>query len=169
MFRGEAKRGGTDMVIVADRAALERGHADEGEVCHIIGGGPIPVRQALRLATDAFIKAVIHDGVQVETIKHYGRHINAELRTVLGIGDPPSFAGPVCVDCGAHFRLEIDHVDPVANGGPTCATNLEPRCPPCHAAKTERDRLAGLLGKKEQQRDGPRTGRSARERDGPAP
>src|SRR5437588_87098 len=43
MFQGEAKRGGTDMVVVADRSALERGHVGDGEVCHIIGGGPIPV------------------------------------------------------------------------------------------------------------------------------
>jgi hypothetical protein len=169
MFEGVAKRGGTDMVIVADRSALERGHVLDGEVCHIIGGAPIPVSVAVQLAQDAFVKAVIHDGVQVETIKHYGRHINAELRTILGIGDPPWFPGPVCVDCGAHFRLQIDHVDPVANNGATCATNLEPRCPPCHAAKTERDRNAGLLGQREQMRDRPRAGPGAGAREGPAP
>jgi hypothetical protein len=128
------------------------------------------VWRAVQLAQDAFVKAVIHDGVAVETIKHYGRHVNAELRTLLGIGDPPLFAGETCEDgCGRHHGLQVDHVDPVANGGATCATNLRPRCGPEHRIKTEQDRNAGLLGKREQDRDGPRTGRSARERDGPAP
>jgi hypothetical protein len=70
------------------------------------------------------------------------------------------------MSCGT---WQVDHVDPVAHGGATCATNLRPRCGPEHRIKTEQDRNAGLLGKREQDRDGPRTGRSARERDGPAP
>jgi 5-methylcytosine-specific restriction endonuclease McrA len=42
-------------------------------------------------------------------------------------------------------RLEWDHVDPRANGGPTSFVNLEPLCWPHHQEKTERDRKAGLL------------------------
>jgi hypothetical protein len=169
MFRGQAKAGGTDMVVVADRAALARGYAEPGEPCHIIGGGPIPVWRAVQLAQDAFIKAVIHDGVAVETLAHYGRRPNAMQLTVLGLGEPPMFLGAVCVDCRQHYRLENDHVDPVANGGITAGWNLDPRCPPCHAAKTERDRKAGLLGRREQMRGAPRAGASAGAREGPGP
>jgi hypothetical protein len=147
------------MVVVCDRGALERGHTHDGEVCHIIGGGPIPVSLAVELAKDAFIKAVIHDGVRIETIKHYGRHIDAVLRTVLGLGSPPRFEGAVCCEegCNRRYGLQIDHVDPVANWGPTTISNLDHRCTQHHAEKTERDRRAGLLGKREQARAGPRT------------
>jgi hypothetical protein len=47
---------------------------------------------------------------------------------------------------GRRWGLEYDHVNPVANSGPTEYTNLEARCWPDHQAKTERDRAAGLLG-----------------------
>lgn len=113
---------------------------------HIVGGGPVPMSTVRAAAKDAFIKAVTHDGVKVDTIVHYGRKAPpAHLRTVLDLGDPPDFNGVTCVDCGRQFRLEWDHDDPVANGGPTCRSNFKPRCRQCHCAKTERDRLAGLL------------------------
>ena len=49
-------------------------------------------------------------------------------------------------DCGKQHKLQIDHINPVANGGPTEFANLNPRVPREHADKTERDRRAGLLG-----------------------
>jgi len=102
------------------------------------------VREALD--DDGFLKAVIHDGVRIDTVVHYGRHIKAELRTALELGQPPDFDGITCVDgCGRRYNLEWDHVDPVANLGPTSFENLEPRCWSHHQDKTERDRSAGLL------------------------
>ncbi|MGH8989818.1 MAG: HNH endonuclease, partial [Acidimicrobiales bacterium] len=50
--------------------------------------------------------------------------------------------------CKRTFGLEHDHTDPVAHTGRTTYQNLRDRCYPCHAVKTERDRLAGLLGKR---------------------
>ena len=47
--------------------------------------------------------------------------------------------------CGRRHHLEWDHVDPVANKGPTAYKNLRPRCWPHHREKTEQDRRAGLL------------------------
>ena len=38
-----AKARGTDLVVVCDLRAWRRGRAEEGEVCHVIGGGPVPV------------------------------------------------------------------------------------------------------------------------------
>ena len=113
-----------------------------------MGGDPLPGSAVKRSAEDAFVKAVLHDGVRIETVAHFGRHIRAELRTALELGAPPAFDGVECVEagCGRRYGLEWDHVDPVANRGPTSFENLKARCWPHHRAKTERDRQAGLLG-----------------------
>jgi hypothetical protein len=138
--------GPPELVLVCDVFAFRRGHTHPGEVCHIIGGGPIPVAVAKELAADAFIKAVLHDGVQIHTVKHFGRYLSAALRTALDLGPVPAFSGRECVDCGSRWRLQYDHVDPVANHGLTEFANLESRCWQCHQEKTERDRRAGRLG-----------------------
>jgi hypothetical protein len=66
----------------------------------------------------------------------------------LELGAPPEFDGVSCVNegCDRRDHLQWDHVDPVANKGPTEFRNLAARCQTDHAAKTERDRAAGLLG-----------------------
>jgi 5-methylcytosine-specific restriction endonuclease McrA len=141
--KGRASTTRADLVIVWDRSMA----ADDGQegTCHIVGGGPIPVSVARRLAERAFVKAVVHDGVRIETVKHVGRYIPAELRTALELGDPPGFDGLGCVDCGNRYGIERDHVDPVANGGCTSRDNMAGRCYGCHQRKTEQDRQAGLL------------------------
>ena len=103
---------------------------------------------AKELATDAFLKAVVHDGVAIHTVAHFGRRIPAELHTALELGSPRQLEGVSCAEegCGRNYGLEWDHLDPVANGGPTSYENLRPRCWPHHRAKTQRDREAGLLG-----------------------
>ncbi len=135
-----------ELVIVCDLYAWRRGHPHPGEVCHIIDGGPIPVDVAKQLSHDAFLKAALHDGVKIDTVTHFGRHRPAELQTALDLGPVPQLTGAECADCGQRWGLEWDHVDPVANGGVTTYTNLQPRCWVDHHAKTERDREAGLLG-----------------------
>jgi hypothetical protein len=150
MVSGHATKRATsaDLVVVCDLNAYRRGHAHDGEPCHIVGGGPLPVGVARDLSGDAFLKAVLHNGVRIETVAHLGRHITAELRTALELGPPPDFDGVRCVEegCGRRYGLEWDHVDPLANGGPTSYDNLQARCWPHHRAKTERDRAAGLIG-----------------------
>ena len=147
LMSGQGTAGGTDLVVVCDLGAWRRGHAHPGEACHVIGGGPVPVATAKVLGADAFLKAVIHDGVKVDTVAHIGRHIPAELRTALDLGVPPHFEGRRCVEegCGRRYGLEYDHVNPLANGGQTCLANLAARCWPHHRAKTDRDRAAGRL------------------------
>jgi hypothetical protein len=144
---GKSKAHQADLVIVCDLRAYRRGHADEGELCHIIGGGPIPVSLARELGRDAFLKAVLHDGVAIQTIAHFGRRYPAVLRTALMLGAPPEFEGPVCSEpgCDRRYHLERDHIDPCANGGKTSYENLASPCWPHHRIKTERDRKAGLL------------------------
>jgi 5-methylcytosine-specific restriction endonuclease McrA len=98
------------------------------------------------LAQDAFIKMALRDGVNIHTVKHFGRHLPAALRTALDLGPIPEFTGRECVDCGSRWGLEYDHVNPVANQGPTEYANLKARCYKDHQIKTEQDRKAGLLG-----------------------
>jgi hypothetical protein len=144
---GKGKARSADLVIVCDLQAYRRGHAHEGEACHLIGGGPIPVSLAHSLGKDAFLKAVLHRGTQIDTIAHFGRKTSAVLRTALTLGAPPLFDGITCSEqgCDRRYHLEQDHLDPVANGGPTSFANLRPRCWPHHQQKTEQDRKAGLL------------------------
>jgi hypothetical protein len=140
-------RAQTELVLVCELTAYRRGHAHAGERCHIIGGGPIPVAVARELGRDAFLKAVLHDGVNVHTVAHFGRQRPAHLETALMLGAPPDFDGVTCDEagCDRRYGLEWDHVDPVANGGPTALANLKAECKPHHWDKTERDRQAGLL------------------------
>ena len=147
--QGTGKAASADLIIVCDVAAYRRGHVHADESCHLVGGGLIPVSLARQLSADAFLKAVLHDGVRIDTVAHFGRHIPAELRTALELGAPPAFDGVSCVElgCERRYHLEWDHVDPVANGGETSFDNLKPRCWPHHRDKTERDRAAGLLGR----------------------
>ena len=135
-----------DMTIVCDINAYRRGHTIGGEVCHIVGGGPIPVSVVRELAKDAFLKAVIHDGVNIHTVKHFGRHYPAALRTALNLGPPPAFPGRRCKHCGKPFGLQRDHEDPLANGGATEHSNIQDLCYSCHQEKTGQDRKAGRLG-----------------------
>lgn len=116
---GKGKAHSADLVIVCDLRAYRRGHAIEGEPCHIVGGGPIPVSLARELGRDAFLKAVLHDGVKIDTVAHFGRRTSAVLRTALALGAPPEFDGVVCSapGCDRRYGCQKDHTDPVANGG----------------------------------------------------
>ena len=144
---GTGKTDRADMTVVWDRSADAVANSDDGEgAAHIVGGGPITIAEARRAAERSFVKAVIHDGTRIETVMHVGRYLPAELRTALGLGDPPGFEGFVCIDCGKRHGIQRDHVDPIANGGLTSYANLAGRCWDCHEKKTEADRRAGLLG-----------------------
>ena len=85
-------------MYVCDLRAAARGHTHGDELCHVVGGGPVPVEVVRAAAVDAFVKVVVRDGTKVDTIVHYGRHIPALLRTVLELGDPERLDGAVCVE-----------------------------------------------------------------------
>ncbi len=129
------------VVARVDHTAFTRGHTVAGEVCEIVGVGPIPVAVARRLADDAFLKALIHDGTDVLAVSHLGRSIPARLRTAV------EELYPECAlqACHASRHLEIDHNTPVAEGGRTEITNLAGVCHFHHAYKhTHNLRLAGV-------------------------
>ncbi len=146
--RGAPRARNAEVVLVCDIEAFWRGHTHPGETCQVIGGGPVPVSVLWDQRYHAFIKAVLHDGVTISTVAHFGRHISAELRTALGLGVPTLFDGAVCHEpgCDRRYHLQYDHADPLAHHGPTSYDNLQPLCGPHHREKTRRDREAGLLG-----------------------
>jgi len=141
--KGPAKR--PELVVLVSHEVVKRGCNDvrAGEVCKIPGVGPVSPEVARQIAQDAFLSGVFYDGKDLRQFKRWTRHIPVEVRVALELGDPPSFDGVRCVDCGNRFRTEFDHVTPRAARGPTSKPNLKPRCWSCHQTKTERDRAAG--------------------------
>ncbi len=120
------------VMVRVDLAALLRGDALPGETCEIDGQGPIPVRMARDMANDSFLRLVFHEAGDIRAISHFGRTINRQLRTAL------AFRDRTCVvpGCGVSFGLEIDHVIPFAEGGPTELENLALLCHHHHFLKT---------------------------------
>jgi hypothetical protein len=120
------------VMVRVDLDALLRGHALPGEVCEIDNQGPIPVATARDLANDSFLRLVFHRVGDIRAVSHFGRTINRHLRTALAYRDR------CCVvpGCGVPFGLEIDHVIPFAEGGPTELDNLALLCHHHHYIKT---------------------------------
>ena len=133
-----------ETVVRVDHAALVRGHTEPGEVCEVVGGGPIPVTVAQRILEDSFVKAVLVDGTDVLAISHLGRLIPARLRTAV------EELHPECdmEGCNVTFGLEIDHNLPVEQQGPTALWNLGRLCAHDHEHKHRHDlRLVGEPGR----------------------
>ena len=133
MAERDPSKGPAAMVQVrVDHAALVRGHVEEGETCDIPGVGPIPVAAARALAADCILKVLVTKGVDVVAVAHAGRTIPAHVRSALEARDP------VCVipGCAERKGLEIDHVVPFAEGGPTTLDNLVRACHFHHGLKT---------------------------------
>jgi 5-methylcytosine-specific restriction endonuclease McrA len=87
---------------------------------------------------------VLTEGADVKAVAHLGRTIPARLRTALQARDTE------CAVPGCHnrHRLEIDHIEPFAEGGPTSLDNLVRLCRPHHNMKTNLGfRLVGSPGK----------------------
>jgi len=129
--------------VHVDRKAWNRGRVERGETCSIPGFGPISVGAARRLAADGIVKAVLKDEAEVRAVASFGRTIPAKLRTALEARDTAC----VVPGCDASEGLEIDHIVPLAEGGPTSIENLARLCRWHHSLKTHRGwRLAGKPG-----------------------
>jgi hypothetical protein len=123
--------------------ALARGEVAPGERSEIDGVGPVPVAVVRSLMNDAFVNAVLTDGVDVARVAHLGRRPTAHQRSALVVRDPE------CVVPGCHVRvgLEIDHVDPWCATRVTKLERLARLCRFHHAQKThEGYRLEGGPG-----------------------
>lgn len=84
---GKRNRARVDTVIRVDAEALQRGHVAGGELCEIVGVGPVPVATVEELLPSAFVKVVIHKGVDVLNVTHVGRTMSAPLDTALAERD----------------------------------------------------------------------------------
>jgi hypothetical protein len=95
------------VTIRVDGRALVRGHAEEGEICHIPGVGPVPVATVRAQLPDAFIKVLVLDGEDVTTVVHPGRGVTAKVQSALEERDP------VCVvpGCDVAHGLQNHHWD----------------------------------------------------------
>ncbi|MGH2772922.1 MAG: HNH endonuclease, partial [Actinomycetota bacterium] len=129
--------------IRVDHSALVRGRTEPGETCEIAGVGPVSVATVRKFASDAYLAALVCDATDVAAVSHMGRSIPARLRTALEERDPEC----VVPDCHANRYLEIDHIIPVAEKGPTALSNLARLCCFHHDQKTYRGyRLLGGPG-----------------------
>ena len=120
------------VMVRVDLEALRRGRALPGELSAIDGQGPVPVPVVRHLLDDASIALVFCQSDDISAIAHLGRTVNASLRTGL------AFRDRTCVvpGCGVAYGLEIDHVVPLAEGGPTALANLALLCRHHHRLKT---------------------------------
>jgi len=116
----------------ADHEALVRGYVEPGERCELAGIGPIPVTMARGLLDDARITVLARDGTDITRVSSPKRTIPAKLRRWL------ERTYVVCgVDgCANDQRLEIDHIVPVEEHGPTCQENTWRICAHHHKLKT---------------------------------
>ena len=95
------------------------------------------------LAADGILKVLVTKGVDVVAVAHGGRTIPAHVRSALVARDPKC----VVPGCDVRDRLEIDHLVPFAEGGPTTLDNLARLCRRHHMLKTHQGWvLAGRPG-----------------------
>jgi hypothetical protein len=131
MQHGPAKP--PDVRVHVDQAALDRGYAEPGERCEIDGIGPVPVTVARSLLDDAWVTMVGHDDTgDITRISSLQRTIPVKLRRWV------EEAYPCCgvEGCTDSWRLEIDHVVAVEDGGRTEKQNLWRICRHHHKLKT---------------------------------
>jgi hypothetical protein len=112
--------------------AVKRGYVEPGEVCELVGIGPIPVAMARALLNDARVTVMAHDGSDIVSVSSPERTIPARLRRWV------EAAYPTCgvEGCDSTLWLQIDHIQPVEHGGPTEKDNLWRLCAHDHRLKT---------------------------------
>jgi 5-methylcytosine-specific restriction endonuclease McrA len=122
-----------DVRLHLDGAALARGYSEPGERCHLDGVGPIPVTVARAMLQDAKVTILRHDDDgDITAVSSPTRTIPTRLRRWV------EEAYPTCGrhGCDSTFRLEIDHITALADGGPTAKHNLWRLCGHDHHLKT---------------------------------
>jgi hypothetical protein len=132
LLRGEQPVKEPEIRLEGDLAAFERGHVEPGERMELVGIGPIPVTMARGLLNDARVSILSREGSEITRITTPKRTIPAGLRRWL------ERAYPRCghLGCGSQERLQIDHIIPIADGGPTERGNLWRLCAYHHKLKT---------------------------------
>jgi hypothetical protein len=124
---------GIKIIGLVDLPAIKRGQIHPGETCEIAGIGPVSLATMRSLMPDAFLAAVIHDGVDVHTVAHLGRQVTAHQRTALQAMHAATCA---VIDCNQTIAIELDHRDEWAKTHQTHLPDLDPLCPYHHSLKT---------------------------------
>lgn len=133
--KGSVRPGPSAVVhLRMDYAALERGHLESGEICEVPGVGPIPLEEARALLADSYRVGVLMDGQHIMSVKGLGHSIPDRLRRAVYERDDYRCVVPGC--CTDYTGHQIDHVKPVARGGPTKIYNLALLCVWHHGLKT---------------------------------
>jgi hypothetical protein len=110
--------------VLVDLQALLRGHTQAGETCEIPGVGPVPVSLLYDYAPQAVWHALITDGVDIRAYCSLTRHIPTMLRVALEARDREC----IVPGCNTRTGLQIDHLVPVEDGGPTSYANTGRLC-----------------------------------------
>jgi hypothetical protein len=131
IFRGEVPEKPIELRLGGDYAALERGYLEPGERLDL-DGIPIPVTLARALLGDAKLVLLAREGTEVTKISSAKRAIPITLRRSVERRYPRCGVG----GCGQDKRLQIDHIIPVTEHGPTSTDNLWRLCPHHHTLKT---------------------------------
>jgi hypothetical protein len=118
--------------VTVDSEALARGHTEPGERCEIRGLGPAPVTTARALLDDARVSVLVSDGDDITAVSSPKRTIPTKLRRALEARYPTCGVKA----CANDQFLEIDHIVPIEQHGPTELANLWRICTHHHALKT---------------------------------
>lgn len=122
------------ITFLVDAEAFHRGQLIDGERCELAGVGPVPLAMVERYVGRSRIDLVVTRGVDVASVVSLGRTIPRALRVALEVRDPSC----VVPGCDTSSPLEIDHIVPFAEGGPTQLSNLCRLCAHHHDLKTYR-------------------------------
>jgi HNH endonuclease len=144
---GPAKQTSTQVNVIVDRDALLRGSVQGEERCEYstcFGPISVPVSVVQEILDDAFLIGMFRDGIDVQAQIRFGRRTPLAVRDALRVRD--DFTCTVA-GCNRRARLELDHREPVAQGGPDRYTNLEHLCSHHHHQKTTTDRQAARATK----------------------
>jgi len=120
-------------ILRVDGEALQRGHLHAGEICEIVGLGPIDLTTARQLLGDAIIDIVVRHGIDVRTLAHAGRDPTlAQWIVAYSQGYECNVDG-----CGQTHQLQLDHTPPYEQSRITACDQLEWKCTAvCHPNKT---------------------------------
>ena len=124
------------IIVRADLDALLRGVVADGEVCELVGWGPMPVSTVEEMiASGALLCAVATKGCDVASVVHLGRRPTALMTTAL------QWLYPTCAvqGCGQVARLQKDHRDDWARTKVTMLGGLDLLCAYHHGLKTTKN------------------------------
>ncbi|HWC13814.1 MAG TPA: hypothetical protein VG929_04385 [Actinomycetota bacterium] len=145
--KGHGRTRRPELVVLVSHGVAKRGwqNVDKGELCKIPGVGPVSPEAARQIAQDAFLTGLFYDGEDLRHMRRWTRNTPARssLRWSSMNLRPSTASDASTAATGSEPRtITWSRIPP---RGPASTDNLNPRCWPCHQAKTARDRKAARL------------------------